>query len=148
MPTYVCALFEKFLLMFVPFTKRSYLFLCPFENPSPYLCPLRENCLPICRPFSPQAQGRLRLTLVDHNAVSGPLSGLGDAVVAIVDHHQDLTEHAHVQGNARCGVRPAGYVGVRFLFSAFETFLFFNLTYHNGTYNYFPLRKEKNSTFS
>lgn len=48
-----------------------------------------------------QAQGRLRLTLVDHNAVSGPLGGLGDAVVEIVDHHQDLAEHVNVQGNAR-----------------------------------------------
>ncbi|CAB1105811.1 unnamed protein product [Ectocarpus sp. CCAP 1310/34] len=48
-----------------------------------------------------QAEGRLRLTLTDHNAVSGGLSGLGDAVVEIVDHHVDLGEHPSVQGSRR-----------------------------------------------
>ncbi|CAM9789771.1 unnamed protein product [Ectocarpus sp. 8 AP-2014] len=48
-----------------------------------------------------QAEGRLRLTLTDHNAVSGGLSGLGDAVVEIVDHHADLGEHPSVQGSSR-----------------------------------------------
>ena len=38
---------------------------------------------------------------MDHNAVSGVLSGLGDAVVEIVDHHIDLGEHTGVQGAAR-----------------------------------------------
>ncbi|CAM9949057.1 unnamed protein product [Pylaiella littoralis] len=48
-----------------------------------------------------QAERRLRLTLVDHNAVSGGLSELGDAVVEIVDHHMDLGEHPSVQGGSR-----------------------------------------------
>eukprot|EP00752_Nemacystus_decipiens_P010923 g9707.t1 len=48
-----------------------------------------------------QADGRLRLTLMDHNAVSGGLSALGDAVVEIVDHHKDLEQHPSVQGSAR-----------------------------------------------
>lgn len=48
-----------------------------------------------------KAEGRLRLTLTDHNAVSGGLSGLGDAVVEIVDHHVDLGEHPSVQGSRR-----------------------------------------------
>ena len=50
-----------------------------------------------------QAEGRLRLTLVDHNAVSGNLADLGDAVVEIVDHHTDLGEHTGVRGAARYG---------------------------------------------
>ena len=48
-----------------------------------------------------QAEGRLRLTLMDHNAVSGCLSALGDAVVEIVDHHKDLEKHPGVKGTAR-----------------------------------------------
>ncbi|CAN0201985.1 unnamed protein product, partial [Ectocarpus fasciculatus] len=48
-----------------------------------------------------QAQGRLRLILTDHNAVSGGLSGLGDSVVEIVDHHTDLGKHPSVQGSRR-----------------------------------------------
>ena len=48
-----------------------------------------------------QAEGRLRLTLMDHNAVSGCLSALGDAVVEIVDHHKDLEKHPGVEGTAR-----------------------------------------------
>eukprot|EP00903_Cladosiphon_okamuranus_P010485 g9918.t2 len=48
-----------------------------------------------------QGEGRLRLTLMDHNAVSGGLSTLGDAVVEIVDHHKDLEQHPGVQGAAR-----------------------------------------------
>ncbi|CAM9831801.1 unnamed protein product [Hapterophycus canaliculatus] len=48
-----------------------------------------------------QAEGRLRLTLVDHNAVSGGLSELGSAVVEIVDHHADLGGHPGVQGSSR-----------------------------------------------
>jgi len=34
-------------------------------------------------------KGRLRLTLVDHNALSGDQGVFGDAVVAIIDHHAD-----------------------------------------------------------
>ena len=53
--------------------------------------------------FALQAEGRLRLTLMDHNAVSGTLTGLGDAVVEIVDHHIDLGEHTRVRGASRYG---------------------------------------------
>lgn len=38
---------------------------------------------------------------MDHNAVSGGLSALGDAVVEIVDHHKDLEQHPGLQGPAR-----------------------------------------------
>lgn len=48
-----------------------------------------------------KAEGRLRLTLVDHNAVSGVLRDLGDSVIEIVDHHMDLEEHPSVRGASR-----------------------------------------------
>ncbi|CAM9537999.1 unnamed protein product, partial [Chrysoparadoxa australica] len=51
------------------------------------------------------AQGRLELTLTDHNASSRPSlgdrAGLEAAVTRIVDHHMDLGESSHVQGTAR-----------------------------------------------
>ncbi|CAN0258738.1 unnamed protein product [Scytosiphon promiscuus] len=48
-----------------------------------------------------QSEGRLRLTLMDHNAVSGGLSELGGAVVEIIDHHADLGVHPSVRGDSR-----------------------------------------------
>ncbi|CAM9723317.1 unnamed protein product [Discosporangium mesarthrocarpum] len=47
------------------------------------------------------AQDRLRLSLTDHNAISGGLTGIGDAVVEIVDHHLDTGKHLQVQGESR-----------------------------------------------
>jgi len=42
-----------------------------------------------------------QLVLVDHNSATGPLVALGERVVEIVDHHQDLGSHDQVTGVAR-----------------------------------------------
>lgn len=41
------------------------------------------------------------LVLTDHNKATGPLAQLGDKVVMIIDHHQDLCAHEHVTGESR-----------------------------------------------
>jgi len=52
-------------------------------------------------------QGVLSITLTDHNTLAhkwgedGGAAALGQAVVAIVDHHEDKGEHAHVSSSAR-----------------------------------------------
>jgi inorganic pyrophosphatase/exopolyphosphatase len=54
-----------------------------------------------------QEKGLLSITLTDHNALAhkwgegGAAAALDQAVVAIVDHHEDKGEHAHVRGSAR-----------------------------------------------
>ena len=54
-----------------------------------------------------QEKGLLSITLTDHNALAhkwgegGVAAALDQAVVAIVDHHEDKGEHAHVRGSAR-----------------------------------------------
>ncbi|CAM9635918.1 unnamed protein product, partial [Choristocarpus tenellus] len=48
-----------------------------------------------------QAEGRLRLTLTDHNALAGNHKGLSNSVVEIVDHHLDTKEHLEVDGDSR-----------------------------------------------
>jgi len=40
------------------------------------------------------------LVLTDHNKATGPLAQLGDKVVMIIDHHQDLCAHEHVTGES------------------------------------------------
>jgi exopolyphosphatase len=48
-----------------------------------------------------QTQGKLQLTLVDHNAVTTDRAALAPSVVEIVDHHADQGKHPSVTGAAR-----------------------------------------------
>ena len=48
-----------------------------------------------------QTQGKLQLTLVDHNAVTADREALATSVMEIVDHHADRGKHTSVTGAAR-----------------------------------------------
>ncbi|CAM9650724.1 unnamed protein product [Phaeothamnion confervicola] len=65
---------------------------------------IEKSCVP-CRDDVPledlHSQGRIRMTLTDHNAISDGMASLASAEVEIVNHHEDRQEHPEVRGEAR-----------------------------------------------